>query len=255
MAATPMLHISGLHASIGTTEILKGLELSVPAGQVHAIMGPNGSGKSTLAKVITGHPGYRITAGNITFQGEDLLQMAPEKRAQAGVFMSFQHPVEVPGVRLDHFMRAGYNAIRKARGEDEIDVLKFDRMLKGKVDIVEMDPALTKRFVHDGFSGGEKKKTEILQMALLEPVLSLLDEVDSGLDVDALRQVADGVNSMRSPKRSMLLVTHYQRILSYVVPDAVHVIVDGRIVMTGDKDLALEVESRGYEWVETRATA
>ncbi len=250
-----MLHISGLHASIGTTEILKGLELSVPAGQVHAIMGPNGSGKSTLAKVITGHPGYRITAGNITFQGEDLLQMAPEKRAQAGVFMSFQHPVEVPGVRLDHFMRAGYNAIRKARGEDEIDVLKFDRMLKGKVDIVEMDPALTKRFVHDGFSGGEKKKTEILQMALLEPVLSLLDEVDSGLDVDALRQVADGVNSMRSPKRSMLLVTHYQRILSYVVPDAVHVIVDGRIVMTGDKDLALEVESRGYEWVETRATA
>ena len=247
-----MLEITDLHATIGDTEILKGVSLRINDGEVHAIMGPNGSGKSTLAKVITGHPAYQATSGTITYQGNDLLRMSPEERARAGIFMSFQHPTEIAGVRLDHFMRASYNELRKTRGEDELDVLKFDRLLRDKVKTVEMDAALTKRAVNEGFSGGEKKRSEILQMAILEPTLSILDEIDSGLDVDALRQVADGINQMRSPTRSVLLVTHYQRILDYVVPDVVQVMLDGRIVMTGGKELALEVESGGYEWVASQ---
>ena len=247
-----MLEVHNLHATIAGIEILKGLSMHVQAGQVHAIMGPNGSGKSTLAKVLTGHPDYQVTVGSVSFEGQDLLSMRAEERARAGIFMSFQHPVEVAGVRLDHFMRASYNEMRKSRSEEEVDVLKFDRMLKEKVQVVEMDQALTKRSINEGFSGGEKKRSEVLQMAVLEPKLAILDEVDSGLDVDALREVADGINQMRSPERAIVLVTHYQRILSYVVPDVVHVMIDGRIALTGGKELALEVESKGYDWVESR---
>ena len=247
-----MLEIDNLHAAIGDVEILKGVSLSINAGEVHAIMGPNGSGKSTLAKVITGHPAYRATGGTVIYQGQDLLVMPPEERATTGIFMSFQHPIEIPGVRLDHFMRASYNEVRKRKGLEETDVLKFDRMLRGMVEVAEMDPALIKRPLNVGFSGGEKKRSEILQMVTLEPVLSILDEIDSGLDVDALRQVADGINQMRSPARSTLLVTHYQRILDYVVPDVVQVMVDGRIAMTGGKALAREVEAKGYEWVASQ---
>jgi len=245
-----MLEISELHATVGDVEILKGVSLSVKPGEVHAIMGPNGSGKSTLAKVITGHPDCRITRGTMRYQGLDLLKMPTEERARAGVFLSFQHPVSVPGVRLDHFMRAGYNEVRKSKGQEEMDVLKFDRMLKSKVSIVEMDPALTKRAVNDGFSGGEKKRSEILQMAVLEPTLSILDEVDSGLDIDALREVAAGINQLRGPDRALVLITHYQRILNYVVPDVVNVLIDGRFVKSGGRELAIEIESRGYDWLQ-----
>ncbi len=250
-----MLEIRDLHVTVDNAEILKGVSLSVNAGELHAIMGPNGSGKSTLAKVVTGHPTCRVTKGSIHYEGQDLLRMPPEVRARAGIFLSFQHPVEVPGVRLDHFLRAGYNEIRKSRGLDEIDVLKFDRQLKSTLKAVEMDPALLKRSVNDGFSGGEKKRSEVLQMTVLEPKLSILDEVDSGLDVDALREVAGGISRMRSPARAILLITHYQRILSYVVPDVVHLFIDGRIAMTGGKELALEVEANGYEWVESHDAA
>jgi Fe-S cluster assembly ATP-binding protein len=246
-----MLDISNLHASIDNNEILKGINLKVQPGEIHAIMGPNGSGKSTLANVLAGHPSFTVTSGEATLNKENLLKMLPEERARAGVFLCFQHPVEVSGVRLDHFMRAGYNAIQKSRGKEEMDVLKFDRMLNEKVQIVEMDRNLIKRAVNEGFSGGEKKRNEILQMAVYEPTLSILDEPDSGLDVDALRIVANGINQLRTPEKSIILVTHYQRILNYVVPDKVHVLINGRIVKSGDKDLAKEIEERGYDWIET----
>ncbi len=242
-----MLEIKDLHASIGGVEILKGVNLQVKAGEVHAIMGPNGSGKSTLANVLAGHPSYTVTAGEVLFLGEDLLKMAPEARARAGLFLSFQHPIEVPGVRLDEFMRAGYNAIRKSKGLPELKVLEFDRLVKSKAKIVEMEPSLIKRAVNVGFSGGEKKRNETLQMAVFEPKLAILDEPDSGLDVDALRTVAQAINQLRTPENALLLVTHYQRILNYVVPDAVHVIISGRIVRSGGKDLALEIEAEGYD--------
>jgi len=248
-----MLEIRDLHASIGNVEILKGINLLVKPGEVHAIMGPNGSGKSTLANLLAGHPSYKATSGEVLFEGENLLRMLPENRARAGLFLCFQHPTEVPGVRLDHFMRAGYNSIQRSKGLGEMDVLKFDRFLTEKVAIVEMDRNLTKRSVNEGFSGGEKKRNEILQMAVFEPKLAILDEPDSGLDVDALRVVAEGINQLRSPEKALILVTHYQRILNYVVPDSVHVLISGRIVKSGDKDLALEIEAQGYDRFENAA--
>ena len=250
-----MLEIKDLHASIGGVEILKGVNLHVKAGEIHAIMGPNGSGKSTLANVLAGHPSYTVTSGEALFEGENLLGMLPENRARAGIFLCFQHPIEVPGVRLDHFMRAGYNAIQKSKALEEMDVLKFDRFLTDKVNIVEMDRNLTKRSVNEGFSGGEKKRNEVLQMAVFDPKLSILDEPDSGLDVDALRIVAGGINQLRTPDNALILVTHYQRILNYVVPDMVHVLINGRIVKSGGKELALEVESQGYDHLEKAAEA
>ena len=248
-----MIEVNDLHASIGDVEILKGLNLEVNAGEIHAIMGPNGSGKSTLAYLLSGHPNYRITSGKIYFNGQELNGMLPENRAKAGIFLCFQHPTEVPGVRLDHFMRAGLNSVLKSRGLQEMDVLKFDRFLSTKVDIVEMDRNLVKRSVNEGFSGGEKKRNEILQMAVFEPKLAILDEPDSGLDVDALRIVANGINQLRRPDNSVILVTHYQRILNYVIPDKVHVLIDGRIVKSGDKDLAFEIETEGYDRIEASA--
>ena len=250
-----MLEIRGLHASVGGVEILKGVDLSVGAGKVHAIMGPNGSGKSTLANVLAGNPLYTVTAGELKFEGRDLTKMLPEERAQAGFFLSFQHPVEIPGVRLDQFMRASYNAVHKSRGQEELDALKFDRLVKSKAKLVEMDPALTKRSVNEGFSGGEKKRNEILQLAILEPKLAILDETDSGLDVDALRIVAEGVNRLRTPETATVVITHYQRILNYITPDVVNVLIDGRIVMSGGKELALEIETKGYDWIEAAPTA
>ena len=242
-----MLEVRDLHVSIGNVEILKGINLLVKPGEVHAIMGPNGSGKSTLANVLAGHPSYTATSGDVLFEGENLLTMLPENRARAGLFLCFQHPTEVPGVRLDHFMRAGFNSIQKSKGLEEMDVLKFDRFLNEKVGIVEMDRNLTKRSVNEGFSGGEKKRNEILQMAVFEPKLAVLDEPDSGLDVDALRIVAQGINQLNRPDNAVILITHYQRILDYVVPDKVHVIINGRIVKSGDKKLALEIEDKGYD--------
>lgn len=247
---TTMLEIRDLHASIGDVEILKGVSLRVNAGEVHAIMGPNGSGKSTLANVLAGHPSYVATSGSVLLEGENLLTMLPENRARAGLFLCFQHPTEVPGVRLDHFMRAGFNSVQRSKGLEEMDVLKFDRFLNEKVRIVEMDRSLTKRSVNEGFSGGEKKRNEILQMAVFEPKLAVLDEPDSGLDVDALRIVAQGINQLRRPENAVVLITHYQRILDYVIPDTVHVIIDGRIVKSGDKKLALEIENRGYDDID-----
>ena len=248
--ALPMLDVHDLHVNVGDVEILKGVDLHLEAGQVHAVMGPNGSGKSTLAYMLAGHPHYRVTSGEALFFGNNLLEMVPEDRARSGLFLCFQHPVEIPGVRLDHFMRGSFNAIRKSRGEEEMDVLKFDRFLRDKVKVIEMEPGLTKRSVNEGFSGGEKKRNEILQMGLLEPRLAILDEPDSGLDIDALRIVAQGINQLRRPENAILLITHYQRILNYVVPDMVHVLIDGRIVRSGGKELAQEVEARGYEKIE-----
>jgi Fe-S cluster assembly ATP-binding protein len=245
-----MLEITDLHASIGETEILKGLNLTVNPGEVHAIMGPNGSGKSTLAYLLAGHPNYRATAGKVLFNGNNMIDMLPEDRAKAGLFLCFQHPTEVPGVRMDHFMRAGLNSILRSKSLDEMDVLKFDKFLNSKVDIVEMDRNLVKRSVNEGFSGGEKKRNEILQMAIFDPKMAILDEPDSGLDVDALRIVANGINQLRSEEKSIILITHYQRILNYVVPDKVHILMHGRIVKSGDKDLAAEIETNGYDNIE-----
>lgn len=244
-----MLDIQNLHAEVGGVEILQGLTLRVATGETHAIMGPNGSGKSTLANVLAGNPTYTVTAGKVTFEGEDLLAMAPEVRARKGLFLSFQHPVEIPGVRTDHFLRAGYNALQKSRGEEELDPLKFDRLIRNKVKIVEMDPGLTKRSLNDGFSGGEKKRNEMLQMAILEPKLRILDEVDSGLDVDALRSVSNCINELNTPETGTILVTHYNRLLEYVRPDRVHVLMNGVIVASGGKELAKKVESQGYDWI------
>jgi len=244
-----VLEIRGLRASAGEKEILTGVDLTVAAGEVHAIMGPNGSGKSTLAQVLAGHPAYTVTAGTVIFQGQDLLDMEPEERAQAGVFLAFQYPVEITGVTNAYFLRAAYNAIRKARGEEELDPIDFLDRLEEKLAVVEWGPEIMQRAVNSGFSGGEKKRNEILQMAVLEPTLAILDETDSGLDIAALRIVAQGVNALRRPDRATILVTHYQRLLNYIVPDFVHVLSDGRIARSGGKELALELEARGYEWL------
>jgi len=244
-----VLEIRNLHATAGGKEILRGISLSVKAGEIHAVMGPNGSGKSTLAQVLAGHPAYEVTAGEVLYQGQDLLAMAPEVRALAGVFLAFQYPVEIPGVSNAYFLRAAYNEQRKARGEEEIDPIDFMDLLEQKVRMVEWGPDVLSRPVNAGFSGGEKKRNEILQMAVLEPRLAILDETDSGLDIDALRIVADGVNKLRRPDNATILVTHYQRLLNYIVPDFVHVLAGGRIVRSGDKSLALELEARGYDWL------
>jgi Fe-S cluster assembly ATP-binding protein len=248
-----MLEIRGLRASAGESEILRGIDLTVNAGEVHAIMGPNGSGKSTLAQVIAGHPAYEVTGGQVTYLGQDLLDMEPEERAQAGVFLAFQYPVEIPGVSNAYFLRAAYNEIRKARGQDELDPMDFLDVLEEKLKVVEWGPEIMSRAVNSGFSGGEKKRNEILQMAVLEPRLAVLDETDSGLDIDALRIVASGVNRLRRPDNATVVVTHYQRLLNYIVPDYVHVLSGGRIVKSGGKELALELEARGYDWVEDTA--
>jgi Fe-S cluster assembly ATP-binding protein len=248
-----VLEIRGLRASANDNEILRGIDLTVRAGEVHAIMGPNGSGKSTLAQVLAGHPAYEVTAGQVRFDGQDLLELEPEERAQAGVFLAFQYPIEIPGVSNAYFLRAAYNEIRKARGLEEADPMDFIDILEEKLKVVEWGPEIMSRAVNSGFSGGEKKRNEILQMAVLEPRLAILDETDSGLDIDALRIVASGVNKLRSPERATIVVTHYQRLLNYIVPDVVHVLSGGRIVKSGGKELALELEARGYEWVEDAA--
>jgi Fe-S cluster assembly ATP-binding protein len=244
-----LLVIEDLHAEVDGKPILRGLTLTVPAGEVHAVMGPNGSGKSTLAHVLAGRPGYRVTGGGARFDGVDLLAMDAHERARAGLFLAFQYPVEIPGVQNRYFLRAALNAHRKARGEAELDAAQFLKRLKAATQLVKMDAELTKREVNSGFSGGEKKRNEILQMALLEPRLALLDEIDSGLDIDALKAVADGVNALRAPGRAFLVVTHYQRLLDLIVPDVVHVLMDGRIVRSGPRELALELEAKGYDWL------
>jgi Fe-S cluster assembly ATP-binding protein len=245
-----MLEVKGLRASAGDKEILRGIDLTVNAGEVHAVMGPNGSGKSTLAQVIAGHPAYEVTAGQVLYEGKDLLDMDPEERAQAGVFLAFQYPVEIPGISNAYFLRAAYNEIRKARGLEEVDSMDFLDLLEEKLRLVEWGPEIMSRAVNSGFSGGEKKRNEILQMAVLEPKLAILDETDSGLDIDALRIVAKGVNALRRPDRATVVVTHYQRLLNHIIPDRVHVLSAGRIVKSGGKDLAHELEARGYEWLE-----
>ena len=250
-----MLEIRNLHATAGGKEILKGISLSVNAGEVHAIMGPNGSGKSTLAQVIAGHPAYVVTEGEIIYEGQNILEMEPEERAQAGIFLAFQYPVEIPGVSNAYFLRAAYNEMRKAHGQEELDPMDFMDLLEEKLKIVEWGPEIMSRAVNSGFSGGEKKRNEILQMAVLEPKLAVLDETDSGLDIDALRIVAAGVNRLRRPDNATIVVTHYQRMLNYIVPDFVHVLAGGRIVKSGGKELALELEARGYEWVDQAAEA
>jgi Fe-S cluster assembly ATP-binding protein len=247
--AKTLLEVRNLAATVAGVEILKGINLTVRAGEVHAIMGPNGSGKSTFAKVLAGHPAYEVIGGTALFEGRDLFALAPEERARAGVFLGFQYPVEIPGVSNSAFMRLAYNTVQGARGRDELDPLEFDDYVREKMKLLEMDPGFLERSVNDGFSGGEKKRNEILQMALLEPRLAILDETDSGLDIDALRVVAGGVNHLRSADNAVVLVTHYQRLLNYIVPDYVHVMDDGRIIKTGGRELALELETRGYDWV------
>jgi len=250
-----MLKISNLQVRIGDRKILKGLDLVVGAGEVHAIMGPNGSGKSTLASVLAGREGYEVTEGRVEYLGQDLLAMEPEDRARAGVFLAFQYPVEIPGVNNAYLLKAALNAVRKQRGEAELDAFEFLALVREKMKLMQMDESFLNRGVNEGFSGGEKKRNEILQMAVLEPRLALLDETDSGLDIDALRIVAGGVNRLRSPERAMIVVTHYQRLLNYIVPDFVHVLVDGRIVRSGGKEMALELEEKGYSWLEKEPAA
>ena len=250
-----LLEIKDLKVKVEGKDILKGLTLSVNAGEVHAIMGPNGSGKSTLAQVLAGNPAYEVTGGSIEYDGRDLLEMQPEERAQAGMFLAFQYPVEIPGVSNAYFLRAAYNEIRKARGHEEVDPLEFADLMEEKLQLVDMDSSMLNRSVNTGFSGGEKKRNEILQMAVLEPRLAILDETDSGLDIDALRVVADGVNKLKRPDNATIVVTHYQRLLNYIVPDFVHVLVNGRIAKSGGKDLALELEEKGYDWVSEPAGA
>jgi Fe-S cluster assembly ATP-binding protein len=253
---TPLLEIRNLHAAIAEDghRILNGIDLVIRPGEVHAVMGPNGSGKSTLAHVLAGRPGYVVTEGEVLFDGKDLLALAPEVRAREGVFLAFQYPVEIPGVSNSYFLRAALNAIRKHRGLPELDAMDFLSLLDEKAKLVEMEERMLERGVNEGFSGGEKKRNEVLQMAMLDPRLAILDETDSGLDIDALRVAASGVNSLRSPQRGMLVITHYQRLLSYIVPDVVHVLADGRIVKTGGKELALELEEKGYAWLGTDAS-
>ncbi|HEY3287808.1 MAG TPA: Fe-S cluster assembly ATPase SufC [Gemmatimonadaceae bacterium] len=250
-----MLKIENLTANVADKQILKGISLTVNPGEVHAIMGPNGSGKSTLAQVIAGHPGYQVTGGTVTYEGQDLLEMDAEVRAQQGIFLAFQYPVEIPGVSNAYFLRAAYNEVRKARGEEEVDPMEFLDIMAQKLKIVEMTEEMLQRSVNAGFSGGEKKRNEILQMAVLSPKLAILDETDSGLDIDALRIVAEGVNKLKRPDNATIVVTHYQRLLNYIVPDYVHVLAQGRIVRSGGKDLALELEERGYDWLLETAGA
>ncbi len=245
-----MLTIKNLHAKVGDKEILHGIDLQVNAGEVHAIMGPNGSGKSTLAQVLSGRELYAVTGGEVTFEGQDLLAMSPEDRAREGIFLAFQYPVEIPGVSNTYFLRAALNATRKHRGIEELDAMDFLTLVRGKMKLLEMDESLMSRSVNEGFSGGEKKRNEIFQMAVLEPKLAVLDETDSGLDIDALKIVANGVNALRSPERAVIVVTHYQRLLNYIVPDFVHVLSGGRIVKSGGKELALELEDKGYGWLD-----
>jgi Fe-S cluster assembly ATP-binding protein len=250
-----MLDINGLRAKVSGKEILRGINLHIGAGEVHAIMGPNGSGKSTLAHVLAGRENYEVTGGEVIYQGKDLLEMAPEIRAREGIFLGFQYPVEIPGVSTTYFLKAALNAIRKHRGLEELDAMEFLALIKDKMKLVEMDQALLNRPLNEGFSGGEKKRNEVLQMAVLEPVLALLDETDSGLDIDALRVLANGVNAMRNKERAMIVITHYQRLLNYIVPDFIHVLHEGRIVKSGTKELALELESKGYDWLKGEAAS
>ena len=247
-----MLKIDNLHASVAGKEILKGLSLEVKAGEVHAIMGPNGAGKSTLGNILAGREGYEVTDGSVEFDGKPLLELEPEERAAAGVFLAFQYPVEIPGVNNTYFLRAALNAQRKARGEPELDSMQFLKKVREKLAVLHLKDELLHRGVNEGFSGGEKKRNEIFQLALLEPALAILDETDSGLDIDALKSVADGVNALRSPERAFLVITHYQRLLDYIQPDVVHVLADGRIVESGDPELALELEQHGYAWIKDR---
>ena len=249
-----MLKIENLHASVAGKEILKGLSLELQPGQVHAIMGPNGAGKSTLGNIIAGREGYEVTAGSVTFNGQDLLALEPEERAATGVFLAFQYPVEIPGVNNTYFLRTALNAQRKARGEAELDSMQFLKLVREKLAVLHLKDELLHRGVNEGFSGGEKKRNEIFQLALLEPTLAILDETDSGLDIDALKTVAEGVNALRSPDRMFLVITHYQRLLDYIKPDVVHVLADGRIVESGGPELALQLEEHGYEWVKDRIT-
>jgi len=245
-----MLKIKNLHARVEDTEILQGIDLEVKAGEVHAIMGPNGSGKSTLAQVLAGREGYEITAGSVRYREHDLLDLDPEQRAREGLFLAFQYPVEIPGVNSTYFLRTSYNEIRKHRGEEDIDAIDFLSLIREKLALVEMDENFLKRPVNEGFSGGEKKRHEVLQMAVLEPALAILDETDSGLDIDALRIVANGVNKLHSPDKAVVVVTHYQRLLDYIIPDYVHVLYQGRIIKSGDKSLAHALEEKGYDWVK-----
>jgi Fe-S cluster assembly ATP-binding protein len=250
-----VLSVKTLHVNAGGKEILKGLSLEVKAGEVHAIMGPNGSGKSTLSQVLAGRDGYEVISGSVTYQGQNLLELAPEERARAGVFLAFQYPVEIPGVNNTYLLKAALNSVRKQRGQPELDAFEFLSLIKAKMKLMHMDESFLNRGVNEGFSGGEKKRNEILQMAVLEPKLALLDETDSGLDIDALRVVASGVNSLRDPSRAIVMVTHYQRLLDYIEPDFVHVLSNGTIIKSGDKQLAKELEKRGYDWVKQEAAA
>ena len=250
-----MLSIRNLHAGVEGREILRGIDLEVKAGEVHAVMGPNGSGKSTLAQVLAGHPAYIVTAGEVRYEGQDLLELPPEERARAGVFLAFQYPVEIPGVSTAQFLKAAVNEIRTRQGQDELDAIDFLALLREKLTLVEMDQSFIGRAVNEGFSGGEKKRNEILQLAVLKPKLAILDETDSGLDIDALRIVAHGVNELRTPDNAMILVTHYQRLLNYITPNYVHVLFNGRIVKSGGKALALELEAKGYDWIKDEVRA
>ena len=250
-----LLSIRDLHVKAEGKDILKGLSLDVDSGQVHAIMGPNGSGKSTLARALSGHPAYEVTSGTVTYDGQDLLAMSPEERAQVGVFMAFQYPVEIAGINNAYFLKAALNAVRKTRGLQELDAVEFMQLIREKAKLLEMNQEMLHRSVNEGFSGGEKKRNEIFQMAVLEPRLAILDETDSGLDIDALRTVAGGVNALRGPERGMIVVTHYQRLLNYIVPDYVHVMDAGRVIKTGGKELAVELETRGYDWVSAEYKA
>lgn len=245
-----MLEINDLRAKVGENEILRGINLNIGAGEVHAIMGPNGSGKSTLAHVLAGRENYKVTGGSVRYQGKDLLSMTPEERAREGVFLAFQYPVEIPGISTTYFLKAALNAVRKHRGLDELDAMEFLSLIKEKLQLVEMDQTLINRPLNEGFSGGEKKRNEILQMAVLDPKLAILDETDSGLDIDALRIVAGGVNALRNQDRAMIVITHYQRLLNYIEPDFIHVLYEGRIVKSGRKELALELEEKGYDWIK-----
>ena len=247
-----LLEVTDLHARVAEKEILKGINLTVNAGEVHAIMGPNGSGKSTLAGVLSGRDAYEVTSGEVQFEGKDLLELEPEERAQEGLFLAFQYPVEIPGVNNTYFLKAALNSIRRYRGEEELDAAQFLRLVREKMKVLHIDPSLLNRPVNEGFSGGEKKRNEIFQMAVLDPKLAILDETDSGLDIDALKVVADGVNALRSPDRAVIVVTHYQRLLNYIVPDFVHVLSGGKIVKSGGKELALELEAQGYAWLEEK---